>query len=78
MPQPTLADLRTHADAAEAKFGWDAAVAYSNITQTQFSIARHFGGLKVNGHHFIYNPIDDSLMRVDVLAWLKKEMKAKK
>jgi len=34
-----------------------------NVSQTQFSIARHYGGVKINGHMYIYNPKDDTLIK---------------
>lgn len=45
------------------------------ISQTQLSIARHYGGCIFNGKNYIYDPTDDSLTREDV--W-KAEKKAKK
>jgi hypothetical protein len=34
---------------------------YCNITHTQLSIARYYGGMTVNGHEYDYDPTDDSL-----------------
>lgn len=34
-----------------------------NVSQTQFSIARHYGGIKINGHMYVYNPKDDTLIK---------------
>jgi hypothetical protein len=45
---------------------------------TQLSIARHYGGAKVQGKHFVYNPADDSLIREDVVKWIAKKRKAAK
>jgi hypothetical protein len=45
-----------------------------HVSQTQLSIARHYGGCTFNGHSYTYNPADDSLTRDDVL---KTEAKAK-
>jgi hypothetical protein len=42
---------------------------------SQFSIARYYGGIQFNGHQFIYNPDDDSLIRADVVKWLKAHLK---
>jgi len=42
-----------------------------NVSQTQLSIARHYGGIKVNGHMYIYNPKDDTLIK----SLQKKEKK---
>jgi hypothetical protein len=71
----TIETIRQNIDALELKFGMDANVAYANVSMTQFSIARHYGGIKVNGHHYVYNPTDDSLIREDVFKWLAKEIK---
>lgn len=38
-----------------------------NVTQTQFSIARHYGGIDYNGSHYTYFPAHDELIRDDVL-----------
>jgi hypothetical protein len=73
----TIATIREHIDALEDKFGMDANVAYSNVSMTQLSIARHYGGCKVGSHHYVYNPTDDSLIREDVVKWLTKEIKKK-
>jgi len=48
------------------------------VSQTQFSIARHYGGIKFNGFGYIYFPEHDELIRDDVLGWLKKHRKAQK
>lgn len=37
------------------------------VSQTQFSIAKFCGGIKLNGHRYTYDPADDSLTRDDVL-----------
>ena len=44
-----------------------------NVSQTQFSIARHYGGITLNGARYVYNPVEDSLTRADLL----KKPKAK-
>ena len=49
---------------------------FYRISQTQMSIARHYGGIVFNGKQYIYNPIDDTLTREDV--WKKENMKKKK
>ena len=50
------------------------------ISHTQLSIARHYGGCKFNGHNYIYNPKDDTLTREDVWKeeWKKKKLIDKK
>ena len=72
--QPTLEDLKNHREAAMEKFGLQDQIGYANVSQTQLSIARYSGGCKVNEHHFIYNPADDSLMREDIVKWLVEQM----
>lgn len=74
----TIEDLKQHQDELKAKFGADANVAYANVSMTQLSIARHYGGCKVEGKHFVYNPADDSLIREDVFNWIAKQKKAGK
>jgi len=33
------------------------------VSQTQFSIARFYGGINLNGETYTYNPIDDTLTK---------------
>lgn len=73
----TIEVLHDYQEALEYKFGIDANVAYSNVSMTQLSVARHYGGCKINSHHYVYNPTDDSLIREDVVKWLAKEIKKK-
>jgi predicted DNA-binding WGR domain protein len=37
---------------------------FYNVSQTQLSIARHYGGIKYNGRQYTYNPTDDTLTLV--------------
>jgi hypothetical protein len=39
----------------------------TNVSNTQFSIARFYGGVTLNGFSYIYNPETDELKRADVL-----------
>jgi len=48
-----------------------------NVSQTQFSIARHYGGITFNGVEYIYNPVEDSLTRADLLRKPKVKRKPK-
>lgn len=34
-----------------------------HVSQTQFSIARFYGGITINGAFYVYDPIEDSLTR---------------
>jgi|LakMenEpi03Aug12_release.lakeMendotaPanAssembly.Ray.scaffolds.fasta_scaffold4944881_1 hypothetical protein len=74
----TLEDLQEFRDELTAKFGEGVGLAYANVSMTQLSIARHYGGAKVQGKHFVYNPADDSLIREDVVKWIAKKRKAAK
>ncbi|MCR9296600.1 MAG: hypothetical protein NXI32_28140 [bacterium] len=74
----TIEDLKKYQDELKAKFGADSSVAYANVSATQLSIARHYGGAKVQGKQFVYNPTDDSLIREDVVKWIAKKRKANK
>lgn len=58
--------------AAFEKFGADGGWAYRNVSDTQLSIARHYGGIKVNDNFFYYLPETDELFRADVVKWLHK------
>jgi hypothetical protein len=49
----------------------------TNVTQTQFSIARYYGGINFNGSMYIYYPDTDELIREDVMKWKAKQLKAK-
>lgn len=37
-----------------------------NVSQTQFSVARHYGGCKFNGADYHYDAASDTLTRMDV------------
>lgn len=45
---------------------------YYNVSQTQLSIARHYGGAKVHGKYYVYNPVDDTLTLESALKRKKK------
>jgi len=44
----------------------------NGVLNSQFSIARFYGGIRYNGEHYTYLPDADQLVRDDALAWLKK------
>ena len=49
------------------------------VSQSQFSIARHYGGITFNGAHYTYIPHEDKLIRDDILkARAKAARDAKK
>ena len=68
----TIEVLAKHQKALVEKFGESENIAYSSISFTQLSTAKHFGGCNVNGKHYVYNPTDDSLIREDVLKFIQK------
>ena len=74
----TIDDLRKYQAELKSKFGSDTNVAYANISQTQLSVARHYGSANIQGKHYLYNPADDSLIREDVVKWVAKRNKAEK
>jgi hypothetical protein len=43
-----------------------------NVSKSQLSIARMYGGAHVFSHHYTYNPAADELIRDDVLKWMAK------
>ena len=49
----------------------------TNVSQPQFSIARHDGGMTMNGESYTYLPATDELIRDDVRKWLRKQLKKK-
>lgn len=51
-----------------------------HVSQTQLSIARHYGGIIFNGSAYTYDPTTDELVRDDILKFvmkLRKKAKAK-
>lgn len=49
----------------------------TNVSMTQFSIARYSMGCTFNGDQYLYVPQTDELIRSDVLKWKNKHEKAK-
>lgn len=43
-----------------------------NVTQTQFSVARHYGCCTFQGRFYVYFPATDELIRDDVLKEVTK------
>lgn len=68
----TLEEIRKYEPQIREKFKRYDTIAFENVSQTQLSVARYFGMVKLNNHTFIYNPNDDSLIRDDVLAFVNK------
>jgi len=59
------------------KYGAHAQILYTQVSQTQLSIARYFGCAKIQGESFTYFPDDDMLVRDDVIEFLSKKPKQK-
>lgn len=57
---------------AAGKLQSDDNIGWRDISFTQLSIARHYGGTRVNGVHYVYIPESDELVREDVLAMVMK------
>lgn len=49
-----------------------------NASQTQFSIARFYGGCTYQGKEYVYIPPFDALVRHDVMKFLGQMRKVKK
>jgi hypothetical protein len=47
------------------------------VIHTQFSIARHYGGVTYAGQPYTYIPLTDELIRADVLRFIQRRRKAK-
>lgn len=52
--------------------------AIGGVSQSQLSIARHYGGCKFQGRNYLYLPGTDELLRDDVVKWLAKHRKAQR
>jgi len=50
----------------------------TNVSMTQLSIARHYGGCTYQGDSYTYLPHTDELIRDDVLKWQRKQKRAAK
>lgn len=50
-----------------------------NVSQTQLSVARHYGGIKLNGEDYTYDHEKDTLTKSKVLdAELKRKLEVKR
>jgi hypothetical protein len=49
----------------------------TNVSMTQFSIARHFGGITFQKKPYRYFAETDALIRDDVVRWLELDKKQK-
>ena len=41
-----------------------------NVSASQFSVSRYFGGMTYQDRHYIYDHHSDELVRADVRKWL--------
>lgn len=41
---------------------------HRHVSQSILSIARHYGGTRIDGVHFVYLPTHDELVRADLFA----------
>lgn len=48
------------------------------VSQSQFSVARHYGGCTYGGREYYYIPTTDELIREDVVKWVTKRRKEAK
>lgn len=55
------------------KHGYPTHWLYRNVSQTQLSIARLTGMVKINGHTFIYFPTSDELIWDDALKMIHNQ-----
>jgi len=51
---------------------------YRHISHGQLSLARRSMGARINGYHYVYNPMTDELLREDAVKSLAKMRKAEK
>lgn len=72
----TRDDLIKHQDALKAKFDPTETIAWPQVSMSQLSVARYYGGCTVNDKWFIYFPASDMLIRDDVVAFINKLNKA--
>jgi hypothetical protein len=60
---------------ADCPLSRDTPFGITNVSHTQLSIARHYGGIGFNGQKYTYLPLTDELIRDDVLRWMTRRMK---
>ena len=48
----------------------------TGVSCSQFSLARHYGGIRYQGQDYTYSPATDELIRADVLKWVKARRRA--
>lgn len=61
---------------ADGLFAVGPPVLMGGVSRSQFSIARYYGGIMLNGYQYTYKFDTDELIREDLLKWLTKRRKA--
>jgi hypothetical protein len=61
--------LPQETDLAKCPLNHDTPFVFRNVSMSQLSIARHYGGIRYNGELYTYFPQTDELVRDDVLQW---------
>lgn len=54
----------------------DAPYVIQTVSPSQFSIARFYGGMRFQGHEYVYHPPTDECIRWDVFKMVAKMRKA--
>lgn len=60
------------------KLSRDTPFLITGVSNSQLSIARHYGGCKYQGRQYVYMPTTDELIRDDVLKWARAYRERKK
>ena len=55
----------------------DSAFIIQGVSESMFSVARYYMGMRWNGYHYAYVPPTDELIREDVVKWLGEYRKGK-
>lgn len=63
---------------AAGKIKSDDNLGWRRVTWTQLSVARHYGGTKVNGVYYEYIPETDELVRGDIAKMIRAAWKKQK
>ena len=69
-----MASWITHDEKLRLQREWanpSAPIGWANVSMTQLSLAKHSGGVTVNGHLYTYFPATDELWRDDVVKTVK-------
>ena len=50
----------------------------AQVSKSQMSIARHYGGIVYGSYNYLYHPGTDELIRKDVIKWMADRMREEK